>query len=147
MAKSKKEIKLTMKLVIPAGQASMAPPYGPALSPTGINTNDFVQRFNEHTADGQGILTPVILTIYEDRSFDMEYKTPPVSELIRRELKIKKGSAVPNLKKVGTLKKDQVLRIIETKKPDLNTEDEEQAYKIVAGTAQQMGVEVEPYSK
>lgn len=147
MAKSKKQVKLKMKLVIAAGQASMAPPIGPALSPTGINTNDFVQRFNEKTKDGQGILTPVILTIYDDRSFDMEYKTPPTSELIRRELKIKKGSSIPNLKKVGKLSKEQILRIIEIKKPDLNTNDEEQSYRIIAGTAQQMGVEVEPYTK
>ncbi len=147
MAKSKKPIKTIMKLVIPAGRASMAPPIGPALSPTGINTNDFVQRFNDKTKEGNGVLTPVVLTIYEDRSFDMEYKTPPTSELIRLELKIKKGSDTPNLKKVGKLSKEQILKIIEIKKVDLNTTDEEQAYKIIAGSAMQMGVEVEPYSK
>lgn len=141
-----KEIKTVMKFQIPAGQASMAPPYGPALSPTGINTNDFVQRFNADTADGQGILTPVIITIYTDRSFDLEYKTPPVSELIRRKIGIKSGSGKPNLKKVGKLSKTQVLEIIEVKTPDLNTREEEQAYKIIAGTALQMGIDVEPYN-
>jgi large subunit ribosomal protein L11 len=142
-----KKVKETMKFTIAAGQASMAPPLGPALAPTGIDANAFIQRFNEDTKDGQGILTPVIITIYEDRSFDLEYKTPPVSELIRRELGISKGSGQPNLKKVGKLNKEQVLKIIETKKPDLNTRDPKQAYKIIEGTAMQMGIEVEPYSE
>lgn len=138
-----KEIETKMKLTIPAGQASMAPPIGPALAPTGINTNEFVQRFNDETAEGQGILTPVIITIYDDRTFDLEFKTPPVSELIRRELGLKKGSATPNLKKVGKLTVEQVDKIVEIKRPDLNTNDIKQARKIVAGTAMQMGVEVE----
>ena len=140
-----KELVQKMKLVIPAGRASLAPPIGPALAPTGINTNDFVTRFNDATKDGNGILTPVIISIYNDRSFDLAYKTPPTSELIRRELNIKKGSSVPNLTKVGKLTQQQVLNIIEVKKPDLNTTDEAQAYKIIEGTARQMGVEVEPY--
>ncbi|MCA9376330.1 50S ribosomal protein L11 [Candidatus Nomurabacteria bacterium] len=141
----KKIVKQKMKLVIPAGQASLAPPIGPALSPTGINTNDFVQKFNEKTAEGQGILTPVIITIFEDRSFTLEFKTPPTSELIRRELKIKKGSPIPNIKKVGKLSKAQILKIVEIKMPDLNTTDEKQAYNTIAGTAKQMGIEVEAY--
>lgn len=144
MAKKGKEITMKMKLTMPAGQASLAPPYGPALAPTGLG-NDIVQKFNADTKEGQGVLTPAIITIYQDRTFSMEYKTPPVSELIRRELKIKSGSATPNLKKVGKLNKAQVLKIIEVKKPDLNTEDEEQAYKVIEGTARQMGIEVEPY--
>lgn len=138
-----KEIKLKMKLTIPAGRATMAPPIGPALSPTGINSNDFITKFNEATKEGNGILTPVIITIYDDRSFSLEFKTPPVSELIRRELKIQSGSATPNLKKVGKLNKDQVMKIVEVKMPDLNTTDTAQAYKIIAGTAKQMGVQVE----
>lgn len=137
-----KKVDKVMKLTIPAGQASLAPPIGPALAPTGINTNEFVTRFNDSTADGQGILTPVIISIYEDRSFDLEYKTPPVSELIRRELKIKKGSGTPNLKKVGKLTIEQVDKIIEIKKPDLNTNDVVEARKIIAGTARQMGIEI-----
>lgn len=141
-----KQLVRKMKLVIPAGQASMAPPYGPALSPTGINTNEFITQFNAKTQEGHGILTPVIISIFDDRTFSLEFKTPPTSELIRRELKIKSGSGQPNLKKVGKLSKDQVMKIVEVKMPDLNTTDQNQAYKIVAGTAKQMGVEVEALS-
>ena len=138
-----KEIKKVIKITIPAGQATMAPPIGPTLAPYGINTQDFCSQFNEKTRESNGILTPVILTIYEDRSFDFILKTPPTSELIRRELKIKKGSDKPNLNKVGKLSKGQVKRIIEVKMPDLNTSDYNQAVKIIAGTAKQMGVDVE----
>jgi len=138
-----KVVEKTMKLTIPAGKASMAPPIGPALAPTGINTNDFVTQFNDQTSDGQGILTPVIISIYDDRSFSLEFKTPPVSELIRRALKIKKGSDTPNLKKVGTLTIQQVDEIIAIKKVDLNTDDIVQSRKIIAGTARQMGIEIE----
>jgi len=138
-----KVVEKTMKLTIPAGQASMAPPIGPALAPTGINTNDFVTQFNDQTSDGQGILTPVIISIYDDRTFSLEFKTSPVSELIRRALKIKKGSDTPNLKKVGKLTIQQVDEIIEIKKPDLNTDDIIQSRKIIAGTARQMGIEIE----
>ena len=138
-----KEIKAVIKITIPAGQATAAPPIGPTLAPYGITTQDFCTQFNEKTKDGQGILTPVVLTIYEDRTFDFILKTPPTSELIRRELKIKKGSGQPNLKKVGKLNKEQIKRIFEIKQPDLNTNDLEQATKIIEGTAKQMGVEVE----
>jgi large subunit ribosomal protein L11 len=140
---AKKEIKAVIKITIPAGQASAAPPIGPTLAPYGIATQDFCAQFNERTKEGQGILTPVVLTIYEDRSFDFILKTPPTSELIRRELKIKKGSGQPNLKKVGKLNKEQIKRIFEIKQPDLNTKDLEEATKIIEGTAKQMGVEVE----
>ena len=138
-----KEIKKVIKITIPAGQASMAPPIGPTLAPYGINTQDFCTQFNDKTREDNGILTPVVLTIYEDRSFDFILKTPPTSELIRRELKIKKGSGKPNTKKVGKLSKEQMKKIIEIKMPDLNTTDYDQAAKIIAGTAKQMGVEVE----
>ena len=138
-----KEIKAVIKITIPAGQATAAPPIGPTLAPYGITTQDFCTQFNEKTKDDQGILTPVVLTIYEDRTFDFILKTPPTSELIRRELKIKKGSGQPNLKKVGKLNKEQIKRIFEIKQPDLNTKDLEQATKIIEGTAKQMGVEVE----
>ena len=138
-----KQAKAVIKITIPAGQASMAPPIGPTLAPYGINAQDFCTQFNEKTREDNGILTPVVLTIFEDRSFSFILKTPPTSELIRRELKIKKGSAVPNLKKVGKLSKEQVQRIVDIKKEDLNTTDDEQAAKIIAGTARQMGVEVE----
>lgn len=138
-----KPIKKVIKITIPAGMATMAPPIGPTLAPYGINTQDFCAQFNEKTRENNGILTPVILTIYDDRSFSFILKTPPTSELIRRELKISKGSDKPNLNKVGKLSKDQLQRIIEVKMPDLNTSDPKQAAKIIAGTAKQMGIEIE----
>jgi large subunit ribosomal protein L11 len=138
-----KEIKKIIKITIPAGMATMAPPIGPTLAPYGINTQDFCAQFNEKTKENNGILTPVVLTIYEDRSFDFILKTPPTSELIRRELKIKKGSGKPNLEKVGKISKEQIAKIAEIKMPDLNTSDPKQAAKIIAGTAKQMGVETD----
>jgi len=138
-----KEIKKIIKITIPAGGATMAPPIGPTLAPYGINAGDFCTQFNEQTRENNGILTPVVLTVYEDRTFSFILKTPPTSELIRRELKIKKGSGKPNLEKVGKLSKDQMKTIAEMKMPDLNTSDVEQAMKIVAGTAKQMGIDTE----
>jgi large subunit ribosomal protein L11 len=138
-----KEINKVIKITIPAGRATMAPPIGPTLAPYGINTQDFCAQFNEKTKEDNGILTPVVLTIYKDRSFDFILKTPPTSELIRRELKIKRGSGKPNVEKVGTLSKEQLKRIIEINMPDLNTSDFDKAVKIIAGTAKQMGVGVE----
>ena len=136
-----KEIKAVVKLVIAAGQASPAPPIGPTLSQYGINMGDFCNQFNEKTREANGILTPVVLTIYKDSTFSFITKTPPTSELIRRELKIKKGSGVPNLEKVGKLTDAQLTKIAEIKMEDLNTTEIEQAKKIVAGTAKQMGIE------
>lgn len=138
-----KEIKAVIKITIKAGAATPAPPIGPTLAPYGISTQEFCAQFNEKTREGNGILTPAVITIYEDRSFDFILKTPPTSELIRRELGIKKGSARPNLEKVGKITKAQILKIVEIKMPDLNTSDPEQAAKTVAGTARQMGIEVE----
>ncbi|HBB64619.1 MAG: 50S ribosomal protein L11, large subunit ribosomal protein L11 [candidate division WS6 bacterium GW2011_GWC1_33_20] len=138
-----KPIKTRIKITIPAGQATPAPPIGPTLAPYGISTQEFCAQFNEKTREGGGILTPVVLTIYDDRSFDFITKTPPTSELIRRELKIKKGSARPNLEKVGKLTKEQIKKIVEVKMPDLNTSDPDQAAKIIAGTAKQMGIDTE----
>ena len=138
-----KPIKAVIKITIPAGQATPAPPIGPTLAPYGISTQEFCAQFNEKTREAGGILTPVIITIYDDRSFDFITKTPPTSELIRRELKIKKGSARPNLDKVGKLSKEQIKKIVEIKMPDLNTSDPDQAAKIIAGTARQMGIETE----
>jgi large subunit ribosomal protein L11 len=140
---AKKEVKIQIKLQIPAGQASPAPPIGPTLAPMGIDTQAFCQQFNEATQEDQGILTPVVLTIYEDRSFEFITKTPPVGELIRRELGIKKGSERPNLDKVGTLTQEQLEKIAKIKMPDLNTDDIEKAKKIIQGTARQMGIEWE----
>lgn len=138
-----KKVLKQLKLLIPAGQATPAPPIGPTLAPYGISTAEFCTKFNEKTRESNGILTPVVLSIYEDRTFSFYTKTPPTSELIRRELKIKAGSATPNLTKVGKLTKDQVKKIIDVKMPDLNTTDYEQAAKIIEGTAKQMGIEIE----
>ena len=138
-----KEVKAVVKIRIPAGQASPAPPIGPALSQHGIDLKAFCDEFNEKTQDGRGVLTPIILTIYEDRSFDFETKTPPVSELIRRELNIKRGSGRPNLDKVGKLSDEQLTKIAEAKMEDLNTADIETAKEIIKGTAKQMGIEWE----
>jgi large subunit ribosomal protein L11 len=137
-----KEINKILKLVIPAGQATPAPPIGPTLSPYGLNMQDFCNQFNDKTRPQAGILTPVILTIYKDRSFKMEIKTPPTSELIRRAINIKKGSATPNLKKVGKITRAQIKEIVATKMVDFNTDDANEAMKIVEGSARQMGVEV-----
>jgi large subunit ribosomal protein L11 len=138
-----KKIAKQLKLLAPAGAATPAPPLGPTLAPYGISTQEFCTQFNERTRDGKGVLTPIILTIYDDRTFSFITKTPPTSELIRRTLGIKKGSAQPNLTKVGKLTKAQMREIFEIKKPDMNTTDEEAAFKIIAGTAKQMGIEVE----
>lgn len=136
-----KEIKAKVKLQIPAGSASPAPPIGPALSQHGIDIKGFCDQFNEKTQEGHGVITPVVLTIYVDRSFDFITKTPPVSELIRRELGIKKGSGRPNLDKVGKLTDAQLTKIAEAKMVDLNSDDLEKAKQIIKGTARQMGIE------
>lgn len=138
-----KQVVKELKLLAPAGAATPAPPLGPTLAPYGISTQEFCTQFNERTREGKGVLTPIILTIYDDRSFSFITKTPPTSELIRRELGIKAGSAVPNLNKVGKLTKDQMRKIFEIKKPDMNTDNEDAALRTIAGTAKQMGIEVE----
>jgi large subunit ribosomal protein L11 len=138
-----KKIEKQLKLLAPAGAATPAPPLGPTLAPYGISTQEFCTQFNERTKDGKGVLTPIILTIYDDRSFSFITKTPPTSELIRRILGIKKGSAQPNLEKVGKLTKAHMREIFEIKKVDMNTTDEEAAFKTIAGTAKQMGIDVE----
>lgn len=136
-----KEIKAVIKLQIPAGKASPAPPIGPTLSPHGIDLKAFCDQFNEKTKEDQGILTPIVLTIYEDRTFIFITKTPPVGELIRKELGLKKGSDRPNVDKVGKLTDAQLTKIAEIKIPDLNTTDIDKAKEIIKGTARQMGIE------
>lgn len=136
-----KEVKAVVKLYIKAGAASPAPPIGPALSSYGIDLKAFCDKFNEATKKDQGVVTPVVLTIYEDRSFTFETKTPPVGELIRKELSIKKGSDRPNIDKVGKLTDAQLEKIATIKMPDLNTNDMEKAKEIIKGTAKQMGIE------
>ncbi|MBR2840731.1 MAG: 50S ribosomal protein L11 [Bacilli bacterium] len=132
-----------IKIQIPAGKATPAPPVGTALGPAGINLGDFCSKFNDATRDKMGDILPVEISIYEDRSFDFVVKTPPAAFLIKRALKLKKGSSTGRKDTVGTLTKDQLREIAEIKLPDLNCYDVESAMKIVEGTALNMGVEVE----
>lgn len=138
-----KEIEAIVKLQIPAGKATPAPPIGPALGQKGINIMQFCNEFNQRTKDQEGIVLPVIISVYKDKSFTFEIKTPPVSELIKKTLKIEKGSGEPNKNKIGRLTKKQLQEIAEKKMKDLNADTIEAAMKIVEGTARSMGVEVE----
>ncbi len=131
-----------IKLQIPGGQANPAPPVGPALGQHQVNIMQFCQAFNAATADKQGTIIPVEITVYEDRSFDFITKTPPAAVLIKQALGIESGSAAPNRTKVATLSKDQLRQIAETKMPDLNANDIDAAMNVIAGTARSMGVEI-----
>jgi|TARA_B100001971_G_scaffold103490_1_gene95300 large subunit ribosomal protein L11 len=137
-----KEVKAVVKLQIPAGQANPAPPVGTALGPHGVNMQEFCTQYNAKTEDQRGEIIPVIITIYEDRSFDFILKTPPASELLKKAAGIKSGSGEPNIKKVGKVTHAQVKVIAEKKMPDLNANDVDAAMKIIEGTARQMGLEV-----
>jgi len=137
-----KKILTTIKLQIPAGQANPAPPVGPALGQHGLNIQDFCTKFNDASKDKMGDIIPVKITVYEDRSFSFIMKTPPAAELIKKYAKIKKGSGNPLTEKIGTLTRNKLKEIAEIKMPDLNTDNIEQAMKIVEGTARQMGVEI-----
>ena len=138
-----KKVQALVKLQIPAGKATPAPPVGTALGPHGVNIMQFTKEFNAKTADQAGLIIPVVLTVYQDRSFTFITKTPPVPVLIKKKLGIESGSKVPNKTKVGNLTKEQVREIAEVKMPDLNAYDLDAAMKIVAGTAKNMGVKVE----
>jgi large subunit ribosomal protein L11 len=132
-----------IKLQIPAGMANPSPPVGPALGQHGVNIPQFCKAFNAQTANVEkGLITPVIITVFSDRSFAFETKTPPVSVLIRKEAKLDKGSPEPNKMKVGRINEEQVRRIAEIKLPDLNTDKIESAMESVRGTARSMGVNV-----
>ncbi len=137
-----KKIKTKVKLQIPAGQANPAPPIGPALAQHGINISEFCQKFNDATKDKAGYKIPVVVTIYEDRSFDFQLKQPLASDLIKKAAGIEKGSGEPNRKKVGKLTKEQIREIAKIKLPDLNTNDIEKAMKIIEAQAKGMGIEV-----
>ncbi len=137
-----KKIKAVVKLNLAAGVATAAPPAGPVLGQHGVPIMDFVRQYNEATADKKGQIIPVVITIYEDRTFSFVTKLPPVTEAIKRMLKIKTGSGRPNKDKVGKLTQAQLGEIAKAKLNDLNTQDLEQAKKIVAGTARSMGIEV-----
>jgi len=139
----KKKIAGYVKLQIPAGQATPAPPVGSALGAKGVNIMQFCQAFNAATADKGSTIIPVVITVYEDKTFDFITKTPPAAVLIREALGIASGSGEPHTKKVGELTKDQLRSIAEVKLPDLNANDIDAAMKIVQGTARSMGVRVE----
>ncbi|MDD3399692.1 MAG: 50S ribosomal protein L11 [Candidatus Paceibacterota bacterium] len=139
-----KTIKAVIKLQIKAGQATPAPPVGPALAPHGINISEFCQKFNDATKDKQGFKIPAEITVYEDRSYDFKLKQPPAPELIKKMIGIEKGSGEPNKTKVAKISRDQLRQVAEQKMEDLNTQDIEQAMKIIEGTAKNMGVEIMP---
>ncbi|OGY92888.1 MAG: 50S ribosomal protein L11 [Candidatus Komeilibacteria bacterium RIFCSPLOWO2_02_FULL_48_11] len=137
-----KKIKAFVKLQLPAGKANPAPPVGTALGPQGIAIQEFCTKYNEATKDKIGQVIPVIITIYQDRTFSFILKTPPAAELLKKAAKVEKGSGAPNTKKIGQVTKKQIREIAEVKMPDLNAASIEAAMKTVEGTARQMGIEV-----
>ena len=132
-----------IKLQIPAGKATPAPPVGPALGQHGVNIVQFTKEFNARTADKGGMIIPVVITVYQDRTFSFITKTPPAAELLKKYCKIKSGSGVPNKTKVASISKDKIKEIAEIKMPDLNAASIEAAMSMIAGTARSMGITVE----
>ena len=139
----RKKVAAVVKLQIPAGQATPAPPVGTALGPHGVDIMGFCKQYNERTSSQQGTIVPVQITIFEDRSFDFILKTPPASVLLKQAARIEKGSSEPNRDKVGKVNREQLRKIAETKMPDLNANDIDEAMEIIAGTAKSMGLQVE----
>ena len=137
-----KEVAVKIKLQAPGGQATPAPPIGPALGQHGVNIGQFVSQFNERTKDLNGTIVPVVITVFMDKSFTFEVKSPPAAILLKQAAEIAKGSGIPNREKVGKVNASQVRKIAETKFKDLNAYDLDQADKIIRGTAQSMGIEV-----
>lgn len=140
--KKKKEVVAEIRLQLPAGQASPAPPVGPALGQHGLNIMDFVNQFNQRTRDKAGYTIPVVIRVYKDRSFDFDLKTPPASDLLKKAAGVDKGSGEPNRTKVGKVTRSQLREIATMKLEDLNTRDVEAAIRMIAGTARSMGIEV-----
>jgi len=138
-----KKVKTQIKLYCPAGQANPAPPVGPALGQHGLNIMEFCKSFNDKTKDREGLILPVVISVYEDRTFSFIIKSPPCSVLLKRAANIAKASGEPNKEKVGTIKKDQVEKIAKEKMQDLNTDELEQACRIIEGTARSMGIVIE----
>jgi len=138
-----KKVSAIIKLQVSAGKANPAPPVGPALGQHGVNIMEFCKAFNEKTASQTGMLIPVVITVYEDRTFSFITKTPPASTLIKKAIKVDKASGIPNRDKVGTIKRSQIKEIAELKMPDLNAANLESAMRMVEGTARSMGVIVE----
>ena len=144
MAKRKNKIENVVRLQIPAGQANPSPPVGPALGQVGLNIMEFCNAFNAKTADAEpGILIPVVINVYSNKTFTFVTKTPPASTLLKKAAGIDKGSGEPNIEKVGKISQKQLKEIAETKAPDLNAIEIEAAMKIIAGTARSMGLEIE----
>ncbi|MBI5418162.1 50S ribosomal protein L11 [Candidatus Poribacteria bacterium] len=141
-AGGKKKINALVKLQIPAGKANPAPPVGPALGQHGVNIMEFCKAFNERTSSQEGLVIPVVITIFSDRSFTFITKTPPASVLLKRAAGVAVGSGQPNRNKVGKVSKADVRKIAETKLPDLNANDVEMAMRIIEGTARSMGIDV-----
>ena len=137
-----KKVTGMIKLQLPAGKATPAPPVGPALGQHGVNIMGFCKEFNAKTANQAGLIIPVVITVYQDRSFSIILKTPPAAVIIKKELGLESGSGVPNRTKVGTLTKDQVRKIAELKMPDLNAATIETAMSMIEGTARSMGVTI-----
>ncbi len=138
-----KEIKTQVKLQIQAGRANPAPPVGPALGQAGVNIQEFCLKFNEATKDKMGSVIPVVITVYDDRSFTFVTKTPPASDLLKKAAGVPKGAGNSLLEKVGSITRDQLREIAETKMPDLNANDVEAAMNIIAGSARNMGIVIE----
>ncbi|MGH7687060.1 MAG: 50S ribosomal protein L11 [Candidatus Dormibacteria bacterium] len=138
----KKKVKTIIRLQIPAGKATPAPPVGTALGPHGINIMEFCKAYNERTQSQAGSIIPADITVYEDRSFTFVTKTPPAADLLKKAASVDKGSATPNRAKVGSVTRDQVREIAQTKMEDLNANDIDQAMRIIEGTARSMGVTV-----
>ncbi len=139
---SKKKVKTVIRLQIPAGKATPAPPVGTALGPHGLNIMEFCKAYNERTAAQSGSIIPAEITVFEDRSFTFVTKTPPAGDLLKKAAGVEKGSSVPNRDKVGSVTRQQVREIAETKMVDLNAHDVEQAMRIIEGTARSMGLNV-----
>jgi large subunit ribosomal protein L11 len=138
-----KKIKTKIKLQVMGGAANPSPPVGPALGQHGVDLMKFCNAFNDRTKDMRGSIVPIVITVYEDRTFDFITKTPPAAELIRQAIKLKKGSGEPNKNKVGKINRKQLEEIAKIKEPDLSANDIDAAVKIIAGTARSMGVESE----
>ena len=138
-----KKVAAMVKLQVPAGKANPAPPVGPALGQHGVNIMEFCKAFNERTANQAGMIIPVVITVYEDRSFTFVTKTPPAAVLLKKAAGLEKASGTPNMQKVGRVTKEQVKEIAELKMPDLNAASLEAAMRMIAGTARSMGIEVE----
>ncbi len=139
---AKKKIKTSFKINLSAGEATPAPPVGPVLGQHGINIVEFCRQYNEKTSKDKGFIIPATVTVYEDRSFTFELRTPPTTDLLRKAVNVSKGSAKPNKDKIGSITRDQLEEIAKKKMSDLNTNNLDAAIKIIAGTAHNMGIEV-----